>query len=146
MIELDDALEALRQDTRNPEKQSRFYDLFLNSEFFIPTDITPENADEKSEESEENRQGAPLVMEADGNDFLVLFSTLDRLNDWAKSETTYLQVPGHVIAENSTHPLHWVLNLGTEHVKIFVPDEIDWLKEAVALCKEEAGAGQKPSS
>ncbi|AJF06131.1 SseB family protein [Geoalkalibacter subterraneus] len=146
MTELDDALEVLRQDTRNPEKQSRFYDLFLNSEFYIPTYITPENTDEKVEESGENRQGTPLVMEADGNDFLVLFSTLDRLNEWAKSEATYIQVPGHVIAENSTHPLHWVLNLGTEHVKIFVPDEIDWLKEAVALCKEEAGVGQKPSS
>jgi len=146
MTELDNALETLRQDTRNPEKQSRFYDLFLNSEFYIPTNIAPENTDENAEESEENRQGAPLVMEADGNDFLVLFSSLDRLNDWAKSEAGYIQVPGHVIAENSTHPLHWVLNLGTEHVKIFVPDEIDWLKEAVAMCKQEAGVDQKSSS
>jgi hypothetical protein len=146
MTELDAALEALRQDTRNPEKQSRFYDLFLNSKFYIPTKITAENVDETAEESDENGQNVPLVMEADGNDFLVLFSSLDRLNDWAKSEASYIQVPGHVIAENSTHPLHWVLNLGTEHVKIFVPDEIDWLKEAVALCKQEAGVDQKPAS
>ncbi len=146
MTELDEALDALRQDTRNPEKQSRFYDLFLNSEFYIPTKITSENSDEQEEVPKEDRQNVPLVMEADGNDFLVLFSTRERMNDWAKSEPACIQVPGHVIAENSTHPLHWVLNLGTEHVKIFVPDEIDWLKEAVALCKQEAGVGQKTSS
>lgn len=143
MTELDKALDFLRQDKRNPENQSRFYDLFLNSEFYIPTKIEEESPEEQVSETEDKPQGVPLVIEADGNDFLVLFDTCERMFEWAKTEPPYLVVPGHVIAENSTRPLHWVLNLGTEKMKIFVPDEIDWLKEAVAQCKKEAGAQQE---
>ncbi len=80
-------------------------------------------------------------MEVEGNDYLVLFDRRERLFDWAKGDIPFLAVAGHVIAETSTHPLHWVLNPGDAHMKIFVPDEIDWLKDAVARCREEAVEG-----
>ena len=137
MTELDQALDALKEDKRSQENQARFYDLFLNSQFYIPT---KKDALSDLDPSEERGypQGMPLVLEAEGNDYLVLFDTPERLMAWAEGEVPYLVVPGHVIAETSTHPLHWVLNLNCDPMKIFVPDEIEWLKDAVARCKDEA--------
>lgn len=140
MTELDKALEALQKNKRNHENQSRFYDLFLNSDFYIPTKMGQEPQDEG--DAKAYPHGMPLVIEAEGDDFLVLFDTRERLYDWAQCEAPFLIVPGHVIAETSNPPLHWVLNLNTEHMKIFVPDEIAWLKDAVLRCKKEAGEAQ----
>jgi hypothetical protein len=40
MTAIDKALEIFRQDTNNQENQSQFFDLFLNTTFFVP--IVPE--------------------------------------------------------------------------------------------------------
>ena len=37
MTELDQALELLRQDMNDAASQSKYYDLFLNATFFVPT-------------------------------------------------------------------------------------------------------------
>ena len=144
MTPLDEALSALRNDLDNPKYQSKFYDLFLNSTFFVPTldeDLLPEEAAKAAAEG----QVAPLIIESDGNDYLIIFDTLERLTAWAKKEVSYVEVPGHVLAVTSQQPLHWALNLDTEFAKPFIPDEIAWLRGVVEQCQAEAAKQEQES-
>jgi hypothetical protein len=142
MSKLDDALIELRQDMENPKMQSKYYDLFLNSTFFVPTmeeDLTPEQA----AEVEASGQVAPLIIESEGNDYLVLFDSIERLHAWAKAEVSYVEVPGYVLAATSAAPLHWALNVDTDFAKPFIPEEIAWLKDVVEKCNAEASPEQQ---
>ena len=136
MTELDRALEALRQDMNDPKSQSKFYDLFLNATYFVP------NLDER--DAVEAGEGAaaghvlPLVIESEGNDYLMLFDSKERMNAWAQAEVGYVEVPGFVLAATTQPPLHWALNVGTPYSKQFHPDEIAWLREVVERCNAEA--------
>ncbi len=131
MTKIDQALQACRQDV---SAQPVFYDLFLNSLFFIPT-----VADKNQSESED--QGAtPLLVEAEGNEYLMLFDTIKRLTDWAEDGAKYVAVPGHAITEMSLPNLYWAMNYGTEYQKQFEPEEIAWLKDIVRQSKEDESA------
>jgi type III secretion system (T3SS) SseB-like protein len=139
MTELDRAIEALRRNMDDPKGQSRFYDLFLNSGFFVPT------LDEQAQDGEppelQEGQVLPLVIESEGNDYLMLFDTVERLKSWTHAEAKWVEVPGHILAATTMPPLHWALNVGTEYSKQFLPDEIAWLREVVERCNE-AAAGE----
>ena len=135
MTELDNALVTLRQDMNDAKAQSMYYDLFLNATFYVPTlDERPLDGATDTPEG----QVLPLVMESEGNDYLMLFDTKERLQGWTQAEGSWVEVPGHVLAATSMPPLHWALNVGTEHSKQFIPDEIAWLREAVERCNAEA--------
>jgi len=135
MTEIDQALEALRANPDDHKAQSGFYDLFLNMSFFVPTINETVETDDKgtSEEVE-----VPIIVEADGIDYLVFFDQQQRLMDWAEDNVPCLQLPGHVLAEMTTEDLHWAMNIGTDFNKQFAPDEIAWLKNVVARCKAES--------
>ena len=134
---LDSALVELRLDMNNPKAQSKYYDLFLNTTFYVPTlDEQQLTAGDTPAEG----QVLPLVMEADGNDYLMLFDTQERLKSWSEGGGRWVEVPGHVLAATSMPPLHWALNVGTDYSKQFLPDEIAWLREAVERC--DAAAAQ----
>jgi hypothetical protein len=135
MTELDSALAAMRQDMDDAKAQSQYYDLFLNATFYVPT--LDQQAVEGTDTPPEG-QVLPLVMESEGNDYLMLFDTKERLQAWTQAEGRWVEVPGHVLAATSLAPLHWALNVGTEHSKQFVPDEIAWLRAAVERCNAEA--------
>lgn len=146
MTELDKALMTLRQDMENPEFLSQYYDLFLNSPFYVPVH-DPKNAPEGTEQAVAEGHQVPLVMEADGNDYLLLFDTEERLLAWSGGEAVpYVQVPGFAVAEISEPPLHWALNVGTDCSKQFLPDEIAWLKDVVRRCNEAAAGDEEPSA
>lgn len=128
MTKLDEAIQLGFQD---PEKQHLFYDLFLNSLFYIPV----------VEDEQENlaEEGAlPLLVEANDKTYLMLFDTIKRLTDWADQEARYLPVPGHAVAELSSSNIYWALNYGTELQKFFDPDEIGWLKGIVQKINEKS--------
>jgi peptidyl-prolyl cis-trans isomerase C len=133
---LDDALEALRTDMDDPKKQSSFYDLFLNSTFFVPTLDEKELAGDATPLQE--GQVLPLIIESEGNDYLMLFDTKERMQAWSDAGVKWVDVPGHVLAATTMPPLHWALNVGTEHAKQFLPDEIAWLREVVERCNAAA--------
>ncbi|BDV42219.1 hypothetical protein GURASL_11420 [Geotalea uraniireducens] len=135
MTELDKALELLRQDANDARNQSKYYDLFLNSTFFVPARDEPV-AGEDAGPAE--GQALPLIMEAEGNDYLMLFDTRERLQDWAAREVRFVEVPGHVLAAITMPPLHWALNVGTGYSKQFLPDEIAWLRGVVERCNAAA--------
>ena len=139
MTELDQALEALRANPDDHRTQSGFYDLFLNSSFFVPTiDEMVSSGDKGAKEKVE----VPLIMVDDGIDYLVFFDQQQRLDNWAGEEVPSLQLPGHVLAEMTTAELHWAMNIGTDYNKQFAPDEIAWLKEVVERCMAEEGTQQ----
>lgn len=138
MTELDRALEALRQDMGNAKNQSKFYDLFLNATFFVPT-LDEEEAREAG--GGDDGQVLPLVIESEGNDYLMLFDSEERLHAWAEHKVKSVEVPGHVLAATTQPPLHWALNVGTPHAKQFLPDEIAWLRDVVERCNAEAAKG-----
>lgn len=139
MTELDKALELLRQDMNDAKSQSKYYDLFLNSTFFVPA-CSEEEAGEAAAGAEE--QALPLIMEAEGNDYLMLFDTPERLQQWAEKEIRSVAVPGHVLAAITMPPLHWALNVGTDYSKQFLPEEIAWLREVVERCNAAAAADE----
>lgn len=131
MSALDDALATLREDLTDSKAQSVFYDLFLNSSFFVPT--LPDG-----EGGSEDAGVLPLIIDADGIDYLMLFDSKERLEAWAGSPVSSVVVPGHVLAATSAAPLHWALNVGSDFSKQFLPEEIDWLRDVVARCEAAA--------
>ena len=144
MSQLDDALIELRKDMEDAKNQSKYYDLFINSTFFVPTMEEELSADEAAKAAAEG-QVAPIVIESEGNDYLMIFDSRERLNAWAKAEVSYVEVPGHVLAVTSAAPLHWALNVDTEYAKPFIPTEIAWLKDVVEQCNAEAAKEQRRS-
>lgn len=135
MEKIDEALVTLRQNMGDGKKQSQFYDLFLNSSFFVP--ILKDNNEQKESEGV-----LPLITEADGKDYLMVFSTLERLQAW-DATAQYIEVPGHLLALGTTPPLHWALNVGTDYSKEFHPEEITWLRDAVERCNAEAAGARQ---
>ncbi len=131
---LDLALVELRQDRNNPKVQSKFYDIFLNTTFCVPI-LDPKELDNKPELEE--GQMLPLVIQADGKDYLVFFDSEERLRNWAKASVMWAPVPGHVLAATAMPPLHLAMNVGSEYAKEFLPDEIAWLREVVDNCNKE---------
>lgn len=137
---LDRALQVLRLDMDDAQGQSKFYDLFLNTTFCVPT-LDPQELDGAA--PLEEGQVLPLIIESEGNDYLMLFDSAERLQAWATAEVKWVGVPGYVLAATTMPPLHWALNVGSEYSKQFLPDEIAWLREVVERCNA-AAAQQEP--
>jgi len=128
MTKLDDAIKLCTEDAKT---QSQFYDLFLDSVFYVPV------VEEKDPTMPED--GAlPLLVEANDKTYLMLFDTIGRLTDWANDKAKYIAVTGHGIAEMSSANIYWVLNYGTDLQKFFDPEEIEWLKDIVRKTKEKS--------
>ena len=117
MSELDQALEKYRG---HDEHQAAYYELVLNTDFFVPI-CDPE--------VEEQNSVAPLVFESEGKSYLMLFDSEERLTAWAKQSIKYAVIAGHLLAEISTPEVHWAVNFGDGNAKEFVPDEIKWLQD-----------------
>lgn len=135
LSELDLALKRLRLDMNDAKNQSKFYDIFLNTTFCVPT---LNQQEVELETPIEEGQVLPLVMESEGNDYLMLFDSEERLKNWAEDDVKWVGVPGHVLAATAVPPLHWALNVGSEYSKQFLPDEIAWLRDVVEQCNKAA--------
>ncbi|MBW6511827.1 MAG: SseB family protein [Desulfuromonadaceae bacterium] len=138
MTELDLALDALRNDVDNTENQGKFYTLFLNTNFYVPSisDEVPVAG------TDVNREIAmPLIVDADGIDYLMLFDTEERLETWAEQKVPFLRAPGHHLVNSTPDNFYWAMNYTTDYGKQFVPDEIAWLKRMISEQRaEEPGA------
>jgi len=116
-------------------KESVFYNAFLSTTIFIATVNAPEK--EQNRRAGENDSISPIIIESDGANYVMLFDTKERLASWAKREVGFAALPGHAIVEMMSTDFHWVLNVGTEHMKILVPEEIQWLKENLKKALEQ---------
>lgn len=119
--------EALAKFIRDESHQDAYYQLILNTDFYIPLSTATDEAP-----LEDPASVAPMVVEADGKSYLMLFDTEERLSAWAQKPTNFVLLAGFKVAEISTPELHWAVNIGGGYAKEFVPDEISWLKAASA--------------
>ena len=129
MTELDILLDRC---IKEEEEQSTYYDLVLNSNFYIPI------LEEDSSADADNDNVTPVVLEADDKPYMMLFDTEERLRNWANQDIKHIVLPGHALVELSTAELYWALNIGTDYQKEFVPEEIGWLKNVVKQCQVKA--------
>jgi len=141
---LDKALVIFRQDMTDSKNQSQYFDLFLNTSFFLP--IVDEPEAERLDAGRQPGEAMPMVISAEEKDYLMLFDTVERLHAWAEQDIKCMQVPGFALAKLSQPPLHWALNVGTDYSKVFLPEEITWLREVVERCDAAAAAKAKENA
>jgi len=137
MTPIDQALAAFYEDPENTEKRYDFYRLFLSTDFYLPT------FDEKTggvAKADNGEQMLPLIMEADGNNYMMIFDNEQRAIDWSEEGAFCVALPGHVVVEMATEGLYLAMNVGCERNKQFIPEEIAWLKEVVKKSKETPDA------
>ena len=120
MTALDEALEKFIADD---SAQAAYYDLVLQTDFYIPI-----VDDESGKPVEELENVTPLVFEADSKHYVLMFDTEERVNSWSKEPVKYMILAGYEMVKHTPAGLHWAVNIGTERAKEFVPDEINWLK------------------
>ncbi|PLX99861.1 MAG: hypothetical protein C0624_13105 [Desulfuromonas sp.] len=137
MTPLDTALQNLRENPDSNESRNDFYRLFLSSTFYLPT-YDEETGGVSVNKNDEKM--LPLIMEAEGENFMMIFDLEERVADWAEEGVHCIALPGHVIVEMATEGLHLAMNVGTEQAKQFVPEEISWLKEVVKQGRDAAEA------
>jgi hypothetical protein len=132
MTPLDKALNALHDDPENNENRHHYYSLFLQTTFFIPTFNEESGAVTKAEDDDvAPEKSLPLIMESEGNDFMMLFDHEDRAVAWAEEGVQCITLPGYAVISMMTGELHLALNVGSDYARQFVPDEIAWLKQVV---------------
>jgi len=124
MTELDQALEKYMQDEN---QQAAYYNLILNSDFYIPIE-----EDDSDTPLTGKAAVTPLILESEHKSYLMLFDSEERLSSWAKQPVNYVLLAGFKVAELSPPELHWALNTGVSFAKEFVPEEISWLKEVAS--------------
>ncbi len=134
MTPIDQALAAFYADPENTDARNDFYRLFLNTDFYLPT---YDEATGGVAVGEGGDQALPLIMEADGNDYMMIFDSQERVVEWSEEGVICLTLPGSVLVEMATEGLHLAMNVGTEHNKQFVPEEIAWLKQVVVKSMAE---------
>lgn len=127
MSALDDALQKFIDE---PETgQEPYYDEVLNTDFYIPLMEAPDAA--------EPQDVAPMVLESEGKNYLMLFDSEERLNAWAQEDAHHAIYAGHQLAELTPEDICWAVNVGCEYAKEILPEEIGWLKQAVVSCREQ---------
>jgi len=109
--------------------EANFYDKFLSTELFFVT-----NGDlEANQIAKAGEEFDVVMVEDEGNSFLMLFDTLERLQSWAQRDVMTLASYGSDILKNFefNENTYIVLNENTDHWKEFTPEEIAWLKENI---------------
>ncbi len=124
MTALDEALEKYIADE---SAQAAYYDLVLQTDFYIPI-----QDDGSGTPVEELESVTPLVFAEGDKKYVLMFDTEERVNGWAKEPVKYMILAGYEMVKHSPAGLHWAINIGSERAKEFVPEEINWLK-GVAL-------------
>lgn len=118
------------------KQEAVFYNAFLNATIFIAIADSPTS--ESTKRAGSNETISPIIIESNGEKYIMLFDTKERLAAWAKSKVGVAALPGHAIVEMMGTDCHWALNVGTDHVKTFVPDEIAWLKRNLTKAQAES--------
>lgn len=121
MTPLDEALEKYIADNN---KQAQYYDLVLNTDFFIP--IKDDGTDTPIAEQE---SVAPLVLKSESKHYVLMFDTEERVNSWSKEPIKYMILAGYEMVKYTPAELYWAVNIGGQFAKEFVPDEIDHLRQ-----------------
>jgi len=121
---------ALARAEDGDAQAQAFYDAFLNARLYVPTatDDTGDTGD----------TGLPadtvslLVADIEGEGIVPVFDSEARLADWAEEPAPFTVLAGHALVAELDPMLSLALNVGTEHFKLFVEDELAWLRERLS--------------
>ncbi len=128
LSELDQALVKARE---NPaEFEGAYYELFFNSEFYIPIWEMPDH--DNAEVVDGNVTIMPIVVESPSQDikYIMLFDSKERLANWTRSSDQpigLVAMRGYEVLTSFQNQFHLMLNAESEHHKEFIAEEIDWL-------------------
>ena len=78
---------------------------------------------------------APLFAKIEGQHYMLIFDTLERLQAWAGEQIdqiNYVEISGHDLIAGIHDSVFLCLNLGSEFYKEFPPEEVKRLKTIVA--------------
>jgi SseB protein N-terminal domain/SseB protein C-terminal domain len=139
---------ALTKSEEGEAEAQAFYDAFFDTRLYIPTTDPEPGAEEGSV--------ALLVADIDGEGVVPVFDSIERLTGWAEREIPFTVLAGHALIEHLDPGLQIALNAGHVQFKLFVAEEIGWLREQLgqtvrALGGEEIGGqmaiveGEPPS-
>jgi hypothetical protein len=123
MTPLDEAYLAALDDQ---SKAGVYYNLFMRSDIFIPTHDKPDT--EGSHRASADETFNPVILDNDDSKILLLFDTLERLQNFAPNELGYIVLPGHAVLESMPGGMNWLLNHGSDNPKEFSPNETAFLK------------------
>lgn len=127
---------ALIKSEEGEAEAQAFYDAFFNARLYIPTTDPEPGAEEGSV--------ALLVADIDGEGVVPVFDSQERLTGWAEREMPFTVLAGHALIEHLDPELQIALNAGHAQFKLFVGEELGWLREQLgqsvrALDGEEIG-------
>ncbi len=144
--ELDQALAGAEASA---EAADRFYSAFANTLLIVPLDEVLET--DGSPRIEHEDEFTPLLTELDGIQYLAVFDREERLSDWAGSLIPHTSMTGMALALAlaPAGDIHVALNPGSGHEKVFIPDELEELRQQVMEVEEGvffAPAGNIPDA
>ena len=115
---------ALIESEKGEVQAQAFYDAFYNSRLYIPTTEPEAGAEEGSV--------TLLVADIDGQGVVPVFDSIERLTGWAEREMPFTVLAGHALIEHLDPELQIALNAGYARFKLFVGEELSWLREQLA--------------
>jgi len=122
MTDLDTLLAAATDD---PASRPDFYDALLAARLYVIGQVQGQTVEAGELRT---RAGDKLELQhwqdANGVDFLPVFTTLDRLLQATAAQTRYIALDSRVLFEAVRH-MRCILNPGHEHGREILPDEID---------------------
>jgi hypothetical protein len=133
MTELDKLIAAAYASEGKQDDVNKVYLNFLRSGLLIPVEKLPEGKVIDADSDEEPFK--PLFANVDGNYFMLVFDTVERLRDWAADQMDlidYVEISGRDIIAGLNDQVFLGLNLGAKFYKEFSPDEVLQLKKIVA--------------
>ncbi|MDJ0950767.1 MAG: SseB family protein [Alphaproteobacteria bacterium] len=127
MTAIDDAIQAAMEDGRRVQD---FYELFFETEFFLPTHATDMKVGEQRTLDLSTDAVELMVIERPEGPVVPIFDTKDRLLAWAKGrlKVVHISVLGRQLVHNMDPALLYVLNPGTAKSKLFEREELDMLR------------------
>ena len=124
--ELAQKLKAVMEDDN---QQAAFYEHFLNEQVYVP--VWDNDASSVQTGDDGTQTFAPVIVEDEGVHCLMIFDNEERLANWAEGDIACIAMNGISILEIFKSQFHWCLNVGDEFVKVFKPEEIEWLASHV---------------
>lgn len=127
MTNLDSVISKAFASEGKQEDVNKVYLALLKTQLYLPI--------KKDVEVTEDEPFSPLHAVIDGNYFLLVFDTEERLANWAGDnldQINYVEITGRDVIAGISDSVYLCLNHGSEFYKEFSPDEVKKLKMIVS--------------
>jgi hypothetical protein len=128
MTELDEAVQAAFTSSGGRSEVNKVYLALVRTLLFVPVEKNPVIISE-------DEPFRPLFANVNGNYFMLVFDSQDKLANWAGehyADMNYVEISGRDVIAGVGDQVFLGLNLGTDFYKEFSPDEVKRVKTIVA--------------